>query len=44
MSCARKAQATFANMLSTLDQLAGMTLEVGLAEDVLAASLTEDLS
>jgi len=43
MSYAHSAQATFANMLGTLDHLVGRAQEAGMGDDVLAEKLTEDM-
>jgi hypothetical protein len=43
MTYAHFATATFANMLGTLDHLVGKAIEAGLADDVLASRLTEDM-
>lgn len=43
MSYARSAQSVFANMLGTLDHLVGKAQEAGMADNVLAEKLTEDM-
>lgn len=43
MSYAHSARMTFDNMLGTLDHLAAKAEEQGLADDVLAAKLTDDM-
>lgn len=43
MSYARSARVTFADMLGTLDHLAGKAQEAGLADDVLSKKLTDDM-
>jgi uncharacterized protein len=43
MSYARSAQSVFVNMLGTLDHLVGKAQDAGMADDVLAAKLTEDM-
>lgn len=43
MSYARSARTMFAHMLGSLDHLASKALEAGMADDVLAKKLTEDM-
>lgn len=43
MSYAHSTLATFANMLGTLDHLVGKAQDAGLADDVLALKLTDDM-
>ena len=43
MSYAHSAQKVFVNMLGTLDHLVGKAQDAGMADDVLAAKLTEDM-
>ena len=43
MSYAHSARIVFANMLGTLDHLAGKAQEAGMADNVLAEKLTEDM-
>jgi uncharacterized protein len=43
MSYAHSARIVFANMLGTLDHLVGKAEEAGMADDVLAERLTEDM-
>ncbi|WP_281389392.1 DUF1993 family protein [Sphingomonas sediminicola] len=43
MSYAHSARIVFANMLGTLDHLVGKAEEAGMAHDVLAQKLTEDM-
>ncbi|WP_374649962.1 DUF1993 family protein [Rhizorhabdus sp.] len=43
MSYAHSARATFAHMLGTLDHLVSRAIDTGMADDVLAEKLTEDM-
>ena len=43
MTYAQSARMTFANMLGTLDHLAGKAIDAGVSDDVLADKLTDDM-